>query len=53
MIIWCLSDNVNAVKFYEKLGGKNVETKKAKIGDEEYQEYGFYFDLGEILEDTF
>lgn len=45
MIVWCLSDNKNAIKFYEGLGGVNVETKDAKIGDEYYKEYGFYFDL--------
>ena len=34
-----LSDNKNGIKFYEGLGGVNVETKKAKIGDEYYEEY--------------
>lgn len=45
MIVWCLSDNKNAIKFYEKLGGKVVKTKNAKIGDSTYVEYGFYFQL--------
>lgn len=45
MIVWCLSDNQNAIHFYEKLGGKIVKTKDAKIGDAEYKEYGFYFQL--------
>lgn len=45
MIVWCLSDNKNAIKFYEKLGGKIVKTKEAKIGDKYYKEYGFYFQL--------
>lgn len=45
MIVWCLSDNENAIKFYEKLGGKIVKTKEAKIGDKYYKEYGFYFQL--------
>lgn len=45
MIVWCLSDNKNGIKFYEGLGGVNVETKEALIGDEYYEEYGFYFDL--------
>lgn len=49
MIIWCLSDNVNGIKFYEGLGGTNVETKIAKIGDEECKEYGFYFDLETVV----
>lgn len=45
MIVWCFKDNTRAINFYEKLGGKNVETKIVKIGDEEYEEYGFYYDL--------
>lgn len=45
MIVWCLSDNENAIKFYKKLGGKIVKTKDAKIGDRSYKEYGFYFQL--------
>ena len=49
MIIWCLSDNTNAIEFYKGLGGNMVETKKAKIGEEYYQEYGFYFDLNEVI----
>ena len=48
MIVWCLSDNLNAIKFYEALGGVNVETKNAKIGDDYYKEIGFYFDLETI-----
>ncbi len=48
MIIWCLSDNIHGIKFYEGLGGVNVEEKTAKIGDEEYKEYGFYFDLESV-----
>ena len=48
MIVWCLSDNKNAIRFYEGLGGVNVETKNAKIGDEYYKEYGFYFDLESV-----
>lgn len=49
MIIWCLSDNKNAIKFYERFGGINVEIKNAKIGDEYYKEYGFYFDLEIVI----
>ncbi|MCI9178139.1 MAG: aminotransferase class I/II-fold pyridoxal phosphate-dependent enzyme [Clostridia bacterium] len=45
MIVWCLSDNEPAIKFYERLGGKIVKTKEAKIGDKYYKEYGFYFQL--------
>lgn len=45
MIVWCLSDNLNAIKFYEKHGGKKAIEKDAKIGDEKYREYGYFFDF--------
>jgi len=53
MIVWCFAENEKAIRFYEKLGGKNVETKQAKIGDNYYKEYGFYFDLEMIMKDQF
>ena len=53
MIVWCFTENKNAIQFYEELGGKNVEIKKAMIGEEEYLEYGFYFDLEMVLADRF
>lgn len=49
MIVWCFKDNERAISFYQKLGGKKVETKKVKIGEEYYQEYGFYFDLESFI----
>ena len=51
MIVWCLVDNTNAINFYKNLGGIISETKMAKIGDEKYEEYGFYFDLEELDKD--
>ena len=48
MVVWCLTDNHNAISFYEKLGGKKVTTKLAQIGNDFYFEYGFYFDLQNI-----
>ena len=51
MIVWCLKENKNAIKFYEKLGGIRSETKMAKIGGEYYEEYGYYFDLEQIDKD--
>lgn len=48
MIVWCFSDNINAISFYEGLGGLKVEEKIAKIGDKTYLEYGIYFDLEKI-----
>lgn len=53
MIVWCLKGNDNAINFYESLGGINSEIKMAKIGDETYEEYGFYFDLDEINKEGF
>lgn len=49
MIVWCLSDNHNAILFYENLGGNKVEEKNAKIGDQYYKEFGFYFDLEMVV----
>ena len=49
MIVWCLSDNQKGIDFYRKLGGNIVEVKQAKIGDELYLEYGFYYDLDSYL----
>ena len=50
MIIWCLSENIDAINFYKKLGGKKVIEKDAKIGDKLYKEYGFYFELRKVLD---
>lgn len=49
MIVWCLVDNHNGINFYEGLGGKIVDQKKAKIGDEYYDEYGFFFNLEDYI----
>lgn len=45
MVVWCLSDNKNAINFYKNLGGQIVKVKEAKIGDKHYKEFGFYFHL--------
>ena len=49
MIVWCFSDNSNAIHFYEGLGGIKIEEKTVHIGDEDYLEYGFYFDLEQVV----
>lgn len=49
MIVWCFSDNTNAIHFYKGLGGIKVEEKMARIGEQEYLEYGFYFDLEKVV----
>ena len=53
MIVWCFSDNESARVFYTDLGGQIVETKTVTIGDEQYQEVGFYYDLKMINENVF
>ena len=52
MIIWCLKENKNAIKFYKKLGGVITESKQAKIGNKYYEEYGFFFDLKKLDNDN-
>ncbi|MCX4364781.1 MAG: aminotransferase class I/II-fold pyridoxal phosphate-dependent enzyme [Bacilli bacterium] len=53
MIVWCFNDNESAKTFYTDLGGQIVETKTVTIGDEEYEEVGFYYDLKMINENCF
>ncbi len=45
MLLWCLKDNKNALKFYEKLGGIKTYSKLANIGGKVYHEDGFIFDI--------
>lgn len=49
MIVWCLSENKNAIGFYEHLGGKKVTSKRVIIGNKKYLEYGYYFDLKDLM----
>lgn len=44
MIVWCFKDNKKARKFYEDLGGVVVEEKIVTIGNEQYEEVGYYYD---------
>jgi aspartate/methionine/tyrosine aminotransferase/GNAT superfamily N-acetyltransferase len=53
LIVWCLSDNEYILEFYKWLGGKIVETKEEKIGDDHYRQYGFYYDLEDVLSKEF
>lgn len=46
MIIWCLQENINARKFYEKIGGKLIQDEKYFEKDEKrYKEVGYIFDI--------
>ena len=53
MIIWCFKENKNAQKFYHELGGNIIKEKKVVLGDEEYEEVCFYFDLDYLNEFPF
>jgi len=45
MIVWCMKENEKALKFYDKLGGQKQKEKKAKIGKQSYEEYGYIYNL--------
>lgn len=53
MIVWCFKANASARKFYEDLGGSIVEEKVALIGDENYEEVGYYFDIAMLNSNPF
>ena len=48
MIIWCLKENYPSRSFYEKIGGIPSEFKWTKIGDKQYEEISFRYDLRKI-----
>lgn len=48
MMLWCIKENKNAIKFYEKMGGIKAFDKMAKIGNKVYQEYGYLFYIDEL-----
>ena len=45
MIIWCLKDNEPSKRFYTKMGGRIVDEKIVQIGDNNYTECGFLYDI--------
>ncbi len=48
MILWCLADNINSIKFYKHMGGKIKETKQATIGNKNYEEVGIIYNVKEL-----
>jgi ribosomal protein S18 acetylase RimI-like enzyme len=48
MILWCVSENTLARKFYEKLGGKNIGRKTTQIGNQMIEGICFEFNLSII-----
>ena len=45
MVLWCLKDNEPSKKFYTKMGGKIVKEKNVDIGDKQYKECCFEYDI--------
>ncbi|MBR2751810.1 MAG: GNAT family N-acetyltransferase [Clostridiales bacterium] len=45
MVIWCLKDNSSGRNFYEKMGGVIMGEHKTHIGNLDYDEVGFLFEL--------
>ena len=46
MIIWCLQENINARKFYEKIGVELIQEEKYFEKDgKKYKEVGYIFDI--------
>ena len=48
MILWCLKENYNSRKFYEKMGGILYGEKEIEIGEKKYKEVGYRYDLSKI-----
>ena len=45
MIVWCLKENVESRKFYEKVGGKEFRTGSHHWGGKEYEMISYLYDL--------
>ena len=45
MIVWCFKDNEASKKFYTKMGGKILKEKLIRIGEKDYYEVGFKYDI--------
>lgn len=45
MIIWCLKDNYPSRNFYEKMGGKIIKERPITIGNKDYVEVGFSYNI--------
>lgn len=45
MILWCLKDNEPSKKFYTKMGGKIIKEKVIEIGEKNYYEVGFGYNI--------
>ena len=45
MILWCLKNNEPSKKFYTKMGGKIIKERTIEIGEKEYLEVGFEYNI--------
>ena len=45
LIIWYLKNNTPSIKFYEKMGGKIVTTRKSMVNNLEVEEVGIEYNL--------
>ena len=45
MILWCLKDNEPSKKFYTKMGGEIMQERTIEIGEKEYLEVGFEYNI--------
>lgn len=45
MIVWCLKENAESRKFYEKVGGKEFRTGSHSWGGREYEMISYLYDL--------
>ena len=46
MIIWCLKENTESRKFYEKTGGKEFKTGSHNWGGRDYEMISYLYDIG-------
>lgn len=45
MILWCLKDNESSKKFYTKMGGEIIKERVIEIGEKNYYEVGFRYNI--------
>lgn len=45
MVLWCLKDNEPSKKFYEKMGGKIIGERLIKIGEKDYTEVCYSYNI--------
>ena len=48
MILWCLKENYNSRKFYEKNGGTLYGEREIEKGGKKYKEVGYKYNLNEL-----